>query len=57
MGNSTTASSTSKSWFALEIDRDFYLNTYGEGKPRLYFNPDSYVVIQSAVYDSNDKII
>ena len=57
MGNSTTASSTKNSWFALEIDRDFYFNTYGEGKPRLYFNPDSYVVIQSAVYDSNDNVL
>ena len=57
MENTTTASSTKDSWFALEIDRDFYFNTYGEGKPRLYFNPESYVVIQSAVYDSNDNVL
>ena len=62
MENSSTSSSASgssagNSWFALEIDRDFYCNTYGEGKPRLYFNPDRYVVIKSAVYDPDDNIL
>ena len=55
--SSAYGSSASNSWFALEIDRDFYFNTYGEGKPRLYFNPDRYVVINSAVYDPDDNIL
>ena len=55
--SSAYGSSASNSWFALEIDRDFYFNTYGEGNPRLYFNPDRYVVIKSAVYDADDNIL
>jgi len=55
--SSAAGSSTGNSWFALEIDRDFYFNSYGEGKPRLYFNPERYVVIKSAVYDRNDNIL
>ena len=55
--SSAVGSSAASSWFALEIDRDFYFNTYGEGKPRLYFNPERYVVIKSAVYDRNDNIL
>ena len=57
MANSYTSSSTGNSWFALEIDRDFYFNSYGEGKPRLYFNPERYVVIESAVFDRSDKVL
>jgi hypothetical protein len=44
-------------WFAIEIDRDFYYNSYGEGKPRLYFNTDRYVVIESATYDRSDNVL
>jgi len=59
MEHSSTSSSAAaaSSWFALEIDRDFYFNTYGEGKPRLYFNPERYVVIKSAVYNRTDNIL
>ena len=49
--------SNSKPWFSLEVDRDFYFNTYGEGKPRLYFNPDEYVIIHSGVYDPEENVL
>lgn len=55
--SAAAGSSAASSWFALEIDRDFYFNTYGEGKPRLYFNPERYVVIKSAAYDHTDNIL
>ena len=55
--SSAAGSSTGNSWFALEVDRDFYNNSYGEGKPRLYFNPERYVVIKSAVYNRTDNIL
>lgn len=50
-------SQSTQIWFALEIDRDFYYNSYGEGKPRLYFNPERYVVIESATYDPSDNVL
>lgn len=50
-------SQSTQIWFALEIDRDFYYNSYCEGKPRLYFNPDRYVVIESATYDRSDNVL
>ena len=50
-------SQSTQIWFALEIDRDFYYNSYGEGKPRLYFNRERYVVIESATYDPSDNVL
>ena len=38
-----------KRWFATYVDRDFYTGYYGEGKPRLYYNSDEYVVISSGI--------
>lgn len=49
----------SQSWMAIEIDRDFYTNSYGEGTPRLYFNADSYVLIKmgSGNYDKENRVL
>ena len=46
-----------QSWMAIEIDRDFYNNTYGEGPPRLYFDPHSYVLIKSGTYDKENQVL
>jgi len=44
---------------AIEIDRDFYTNSYGEGVPRLYLNvdPHSYVLIKSSTYDKENQVL
>jgi len=39
-----------KRWFATQVDRDFYTHLYGEGKPRLYYNADKYVLITGVSY-------
>ena len=48
-----------QSWMAIEIDRDFYTNSYGEGVPRLYLNvdPHSYVLIKSSTYDKENQVL
>ena len=48
-----------QSWMAIEIDRDFYTNSYGEGVPRLYFDvdPNSYVLIKSGEYDKKNNVL
>ena len=38
-----------KRWFATHVDRDFNTGLYGEGKARLYYNSDEYVVISSGI--------
>lgn len=38
-----------KRWFATQVDRDFYTGLYGEGKARLYYNSDEYVVLSSGI--------
>ena len=54
-----------KRWFATHVDRDFNTGLYGEGKARLYYNSDEYVVLSSGisyhdgtltVKDANNKI-
>jgi len=48
-----------QSWMAIEIDRDFYTNSYGDGVPRLYFDvdPNSYVLIKSGTYDKENNVL
>ena len=36
-------------WFATHVDRDFNTGLYGEGKARLYYNSDEYVVLSSGI--------
>ena len=38
-----------KRWFATHVDRDFNTGLYGEGKARLYYNSDEYVVLSSGI--------
>ena len=38
-----------KRWFATHVDRDFNTCLYGEGKARLYYNSDEYVVLSSGI--------
>ena len=38
-----------KRWFATHADRDFNTGLYGEGKARLYYNSDEFVVLSSGI--------
>ena len=45
-------------WFATQVDRDFINGSYGEGKPRLYFNnTDTYVIIDGVSFENGVLIV
>ena len=45
------------SWFATHVDRDFKTKMYGEGQPRLYTTPTSYILIYGVSYTDGILIV
>lgn len=45
------------SWFATQVDRDFKTRMYGEGQPRLYTTPTSYILIYGVSYTDGILIV